>query len=54
MYESIVGRPSMGAASGEGVGGRRAPGELQSETANAEGAHGGVKSDENIGDQIGQ
>lgn len=51
-YQSIAGRPSMGTASGEGVGGRRAPGELQAESADVEGEDGGVESDEDTGDQI--
>jgi len=40
----------MGAASEEGVGGRRAAWELQTESA--EGENRGVKSDKDIGDQI--
>lgn len=44
----------MGAASGEGVGRRRAPGELQAESADIEIAHGGIETDEDTGDQIGQ
>lgn len=44
----------MGATSGKGVGRRRASGELQAESTDIEGPHGGVESDENIGDQVGQ
>lgn len=44
----------MGTASGEDMGGRRAPGELQAESADVEGAHRGVESDEDIGNQIGR
>jgi len=53
IFPSTAGWPSMGAASGEGVGGRRAPGELQAEPSDTEGADGGVESDEVTGDQIG-
>lgn len=42
----------MGAASGESVGGCRAPGELQTESVNAESTNGRVESDEDVGDQI--
>lgn len=41
----------MGAASGEGVGRRRAAGELQAEAADAESEDGGVESNKDVGDQ---
>lgn len=44
----------MGAASGEGVGERRAPGELPAEPDVAEDTDGGVESGEDAGDQVGR
>jgi len=44
----------MGATSRESVGRRRAPGELQAKSANAEGAHRGIETDKNTRNQIGQ
>ena len=42
----------MGATSRESVGRRRAPGELQEKSA--KGAHGGIESDKDTGNQVGQ